>query len=89
MSIIAFIIIGLIAGLLARAVVPGRQSMGILATIALGLVGSLVGGFLASFVNPNRPFATLQPAGIIVSTLGAIVVLVIAHAIWGRRRPVV
>ncbi len=86
MSVIVFIIIGLIAGLLARAIVPGRNSMGWIATIVLGIVGSLVGGFLASLVNPNREFATLQPAGIIVSTLGAIVVLVIAHLVQGRRR---
>jgi uncharacterized membrane protein YeaQ/YmgE (transglycosylase-associated protein family) len=61
-TILGLIIIGLIAGLIARAVIPGKQSMGILLTIVLGIVGSFVGGFL-------------QPAGIIGSIIGAIIVL--------------
>jgi uncharacterized membrane protein YeaQ/YmgE (transglycosylase-associated protein family) len=85
MGIIAFIIIGLIAGLIARAILPGRQSMGLLATTLLGMVGSLVGGLVGSlFVRDGRLF-DIHPSGIIMSVIGAIVVLLLVGAA-GRRR---
>jgi uncharacterized membrane protein YeaQ/YmgE (transglycosylase-associated protein family) len=85
MGIIAFIIIGLIAGLIARAILPGRQSMGLLATTLLGMVGSLVGGLVGSlFVRDGRLF-DLRPSGLIMSVIGAIVVLLLVGAA-GRRR---
>jgi uncharacterized membrane protein YeaQ/YmgE (transglycosylase-associated protein family) len=85
MGIIAFIIIGLIAGLIARAILPGRQSMGLLATTALGMVGSLVGGLIGSlFVRDGRLF-DLHASGLIMSVIGAIVVLLLVGAA-GRRR---
>jgi uncharacterized membrane protein YeaQ/YmgE (transglycosylase-associated protein family) len=85
-TIIGLIIIGLIAGLIARAVIPGRQSMGILLTIVLGIVGSFVGGFLGFLIfgsDPNGGF--LQPSGIIGSILGAIIVLGIYVLVTRRR----
>jgi uncharacterized membrane protein YeaQ/YmgE (transglycosylase-associated protein family) len=85
MGIIAFIIIGLIAGLIARAILPGRQSMGLLATTLLGMVGSLVGGLVGSlFVRDGRLF-DVHPSGLIMSVIGAIVVLLLVGAA-GRRR---
>ncbi|KFE60125.1 GlsB/YeaQ/YmgE family stress response membrane protein [Hyalangium minutum] len=85
MGIIAFIIIGLIAGLIARAILPGRQSMGLLATTLLGMVGSLVGGLIGSlFVRDGRLF-DLHPSGLLMSVAGAIVVLLLVGA-TGRRR---
>lgn len=85
MGIIAFIIIGLIAGLIARAILPGRQSMGLLATTLLGMVGSLVGGLIGSlFVRDGRLF-DVHPSGILMSVVGAIVVLLLVGA-TGRRR---
>jgi uncharacterized membrane protein YeaQ/YmgE (transglycosylase-associated protein family) len=85
MGIIAFIIIGLIAGLIARAILPGRQSMGLLATTLLGMVGSLVGGLIGSlFVRDGRLF-DLHPAGLLMSVVGAIVVLLLV-GVAGRRR---
>jgi uncharacterized membrane protein YeaQ/YmgE (transglycosylase-associated protein family) len=77
-TILGLIIIGLIAGLIARAIIPGKQSMGILLTIVLGIVGSFVGGFLGFVLfgaDPNGGF--LQPAGIIGSIIGAIIVLLV------------
>jgi uncharacterized membrane protein YeaQ/YmgE (transglycosylase-associated protein family) len=76
--IISLIVVGLIAGFIARAVVPGRQNIGILMTIVLGIVGSFVGGFLAME-------GFFQPAGIIGSIIGAIIVLFIYVKVGGRK----
>ncbi|BDV31572.1 GlsB/YeaQ/YmgE family stress response membrane protein [Microbacterium terricola] len=84
-TILGLIIIGLIAGLIARAVIPGKQSMGILLTIVLGLVGSFVGGFLGFLIfgsDPNGGF--FQASGIIGSIFGAIIVLGI-YVLIARR----
>ena len=75
-TILGLLVIGLIAGFIARAVIPGKQSMGILLTIVLGIVGSFVGGFLGFLIfgsDPNGGF--LQASGIIGSIIGAIIVL--------------
>jgi uncharacterized membrane protein YeaQ/YmgE (transglycosylase-associated protein family) len=85
-TIIGLIIVGLIAGFIARAVIPGKQSIGILMTIVLGIVGSFVGGFLGFLLfgaDPNGGF--LQPSGIIGSIIGAIIVLGI-YVFVARRR---
>lgn len=75
-SIISLIIIGLIAGFIARAIIPGRQKMGILMTILLGIVGSFVGGFLGFLIfNANPDDGFLQPSGFIGSIIGAVIVL--------------
>lgn len=87
-TILGLILIGLIAGLIARAIIPGKQSMGILLTIVLGIVGSFVGGFLGFLLfgsDPNGGF--LQPSGIIGSILGSIVVLGL-YVLFTRRRGV-
>lgn len=75
-SIIGWIIFGLIIGALARLLVPGRQDMGLLKTTLLGIAGSFVGGFLASLLFGGD--AGFQAAGWIGSLLGAVLVLVIA-----------
>jgi uncharacterized membrane protein YeaQ/YmgE (transglycosylase-associated protein family) len=88
--IIILILIGLLAGAVARLVVPGRDPMGILGTILLGIVGSFVGGFIWNLIQYHR----LAPhkfhlAGIIGSILGAILVLVVLRLTGvekGRRR---
>lgn len=87
MSIIWFLVVGLVAGLLARALMPGRQSMGLVATLLLGVVGSFVGGFIGSLFSPSRRILDLEPAGLIMSVVGAIVVLLLVG--WaGRSRRV-
>lgn len=71
-----WIVIGLLAGLLARFLVPGRQPMGWLLTIMLGLIGSIVGGFLSSAIfgtDPRDP--DFQASGLIMSTIGAMITL--------------
>lgn len=77
-TIVGLIIIGLIAGFIARAVVPGQQSMTILQTLLLGVVGSFVGGFLGRLIfGDDAGNGFVQPASWIGSIIGAIIVLVI------------
>ena len=79
MSIIGFLLIGLIAGALARLLVPGRDPMGLLGTLVLGLVGSLVGGFLAKLLFDD------DAIGLFGSVVGAIIVLLVFNAVTKRR----
>lgn len=88
--IIILILVGLVAGAVARLVVPGRDPIGILGTIVLGIVGSFVGGFIWNLIQFHR-FAPhkFHPVGIIGSILGAILVLIILRMTGmerGRRR---
>ena len=85
--ILGLIVIGLIAGALARFLVPGRDPMGIGATIALGIVGSFVGGFLADvpFRSETQDQGLGNTVGLIGSVVGAIIVLLIYNAVTNRR----
>ena len=84
--IISIIVVGLIAGALARLIVPGRQSMSIPMTILLGIIGSFVGGFLADVLfRSEGEDQGLNPAGIIGSIIGAIIVLLVYKAVTKRR----
>lgn len=85
--IITLIVIGLVAGFIARALVPGKDSMSIGATILLGIVGSFVGGFIGWLIfGHDFDEGALQPSGIIGSIVGAIIVLLIWNAVSRRRR---
>ena len=84
--ILMLIVIGLIAGFVARAVVPGDDSMSIAATIVLGIVGSFVGGFLAdALFRDDSEDLGFGPTGLIGSIIGAIIVLLVYKAATSRR----
>ncbi|GAB6898693.1 GlsB/YeaQ/YmgE family stress response membrane protein [Kineosporia succinea] len=84
--IITLIVVGLIAGAVARLLVPGRQSMSILTTIVIGIVGSFVGGFLGYLLFGKDSFdGFLQPSGLIGSIIGAVIVLVVWMNVGSRR----
>ena len=84
MNILLFLVFGLVVGLLARAVMPGRQSMSLLMTMLLGVVGSFVGGFLAALVTDTR-VTDFNTAGLIGSIIGALVTLFVAGGLFRRR----
>jgi uncharacterized membrane protein YeaQ/YmgE (transglycosylase-associated protein family) len=78
MNIIWMVLVGLIAGALAKLIMPGRDPGGIIVTIVLGIAGSLVGGFLFGG-NDGR-------VGIIGSIVGALILLFLYRLVIGRRR---
>lgn len=83
--ILSIIVVGLIAGALARLLVPGRQNISVLMTIVLGIVGSFVGGFLGYLIfGRDSGSGFLQPAGIIGSVIGAVIVLLIWTRVGNR-----
>jgi len=86
MSIIAWIVVGAIAGYLAGFLVKGDEGLGVIGHIVLGIVGALVGGFLAGIIF-NRDFTSgINIETIVVATIGAIIAVVVVSAITGRSR---
>lgn len=82
-SFIWMIIIGFVAGLIARAVKPGADAMGWIATIVLGILGAIVGGFLAGMLGMNADGGMV---GLIFSVIGAVILLFLYEFISGKRR---
>lgn len=79
MGILIWIIVGLIAGAIAKAIYPGHQGGGIFATIALGILGSLLGGWIGSAIFGTAAAGSLSIPGIAFAVLGAIILIFI----WG------
>jgi uncharacterized membrane protein YeaQ/YmgE (transglycosylase-associated protein family) len=85
MGILGWIIFGLVVGALAKLVMPGKDPGGIIVTMLLGIVGSLLGGFLGQALGLYGPG---DAAGFFMSLLGAILLLAIYRMAVGRRRTV-
>jgi len=80
LHILWMFIVGILVGFIARAVMPGKQSLGILMTGVLGVAGSIVGGLISRLFSKPADGALFHPAGIIMSILGAILLLFL----WSR-----
>ena len=83
MGFIWMIIVGLVAGLLARAIKPGSDPMGWIMTIVLGIVGAMLGGFVAGLIGINADGGF---TGLIFSVIGAIILLFLYEMIMNKRR---
>ncbi len=82
---IGFLVAGLVIGALARLIVPGKQHLGILATLALGLVGSLIGGLIAQFFGTGSIWE-LNVIGFVLAVVAAVLLIGVAEGIVGRNR---
>ena len=85
MGVLGWIIFGFIAGLLARAIMPGRDSMGLLATTVLGIIGAVVAGWIGQALGW---YDRDSGAGLIAAIVGSIIVLGIYNAVVSRRKNV-
>ena len=86
MGIVGWIVLGLLAGLIAKAILPGAESVGLIVTTLLGIAGALLGGFLATalgFGDPIDEFFDLSTW--IAAVVGAVIILAVWNAIRGRR----
>ena len=87
MSIIAWIVLGAIAGYLAGFLVRGDESMGVIGHIVLGIVGALIGGFLAGVLFHTNPIdGAFDISSIVTAVIGAVIVVVAWNAMTGRAR---
>ncbi len=86
---IGFLVAGLIIGALARLIMPGRQNLSVLATLGLGLVGSLIGGTIAYILGTGSIWE-LNVVGFVLSVIAAVLLIGVAEALTGgsRRRAI-
>jgi uncharacterized membrane protein YeaQ/YmgE (transglycosylase-associated protein family) len=86
LGVLAWIVLGLLAGALARLLVPGRQGIGCIATLAVGVAGALIGGFVAEAVFDEEIDFGFDLKSLAIATVFAIVLLLLLQAASGRRR---
>ena len=86
MGIVSWIFLGLIAGALAKFIVPGKDPGGCLVTMIIGVVGAIMGGFLGSFIGLGK-VESFDLGGIIIATLGAILLLILYRLFSKRSGP--
>jgi uncharacterized membrane protein YeaQ/YmgE (transglycosylase-associated protein family) len=82
---IGFIIAGLVIGALARLIKPGKQNLGLFATLLLGLAGSVIGGVIASLLGTGDIFE-LNFLGFIMAVIAAVLLIGVAESLAGRRK---
>ncbi|MDX6426648.1 MAG: hypothetical protein QOD52_2053 [Gaiellaceae bacterium] len=86
MGIVSWLLFGLLAGFFARAVTPGRHNIGCLPTLAVGLVGALVGGLIGDVVLGHKVHFGWDLGPFLLAVLGAVVLLLALEALAGRRQ---
>ena len=85
MQILGLIVVGLIIGALARLIKPGRQRLSILATLALGVVGAIIGGLIGHLFNPDTSIWELNVVGFIIAVVAAVLLIGVAEGMSGGR----
>lgn len=85
MTILAWIVLGLIAGIVAKALVPGRDPGGCIVTIVIGIVGALLGGWLSTLLGFGGLAGGIDLRNLVIATLGSVVLLVLWRLLTGRR----
>jgi uncharacterized membrane protein YeaQ/YmgE (transglycosylase-associated protein family) len=85
-SIVSFVLFGLVAGLVARLLTPGRQAIGCLATVAVGMVGALLGGLIGDVALGHKVRFSWHLGPFLLAVAGAVVLLLALEALAGRRR---
>ena len=84
MGIIAWIFLGLVAGALAKFIMPGKDPGGIFVTILIGIIGGVLGGFLGTFIGLGK-IESFDLGGIFIATLGAILLLIIYRIVRKKQ----
>ena len=84
MGIIAWIFLGLVAGALAKFIMPGKDPGGFFVTILIGIVGGVLGGFLGTFIGLGK-IESFDLGGIFIATLGAILLLIIYRIVRKKQ----
>jgi uncharacterized membrane protein YeaQ/YmgE (transglycosylase-associated protein family) len=84
-QILGLILIGLVIGVLARVIVPGKQRLSMLATLLLGVAGAIIGGFLASLIGMGS-ITELNFVGFVLAVVAAVLLIGVAEGISGRSR---
>lgn len=82
---LGFLVAGLIIGALARLIKPGKQDLGLLATLGLGLVGSLIGGLIAQFFGTGDIWE-LNVIGFVLAVIAAVLLIGVAESVAGRNK---
>ena len=84
-SMIGFLVAGLIIGALARLIKPGKQNLGVLATLGLGVVGSLIGGLIAQFFGTGSIWE-LNVLGFVLAVIAAVLLVGVAETTVGKNK---
>ena len=87
MGILSWIIVGLIAGVIAKLIMPGNDPGGFIVTILIGIVGAIIGGFVVGLFGGGDVVTGLNLTSILDAVLGAVILLRLYRLIFGRRSP--
>jgi uncharacterized membrane protein YeaQ/YmgE (transglycosylase-associated protein family) len=81
-GILGWIVFGLVVGVIAKLIMPGKDPGGFVVTVVIGIVGAVIGGYIGRALGWYGPE---EPAGFIVATLGAILLLIVYRTVAGRK----
>ncbi len=86
MQIIGLLVVGLIIGALARLFKPGKQNLGIVGTLVLGVVGAIIGGLLGGLLNPQTNIFELNIVGFIIAVIAAFLLIGVVESVMGKSK---